>query len=198
MSCTLSSFSSMLDSFVHSRDDSFNNPSHLGWPRPLAIPPMYPDIQSPPTMSREELDSSTGPITVGNSLDKHSEPSPAPESRPTQGHLPQIPRTRLPSLRPSAPSNLGPPLSSGQPILAPTSATTLASPSNAMPATVTGLAAEKSTGTDQGEETETSQGHTDVARGAQHKSRKPWSQRDEWLLWWLWHQKVSDQINAEV
>lgn len=140
-----------------------------------------------------------GPDHSGKfTLDKHSEPSPAPESRPTQGHLPQIPRTRLPSLRPSAPSNLGPPLSPGQPILAPTSATTLASPSNAMPATVTGLAAEKSTVTDQGEETETSQGHTDVARGAQHKSRKPWSQRDEWLLWWLWHQKVSDQINAEV
>lgn len=31
-SCTLSSFSSMLDSFVHSSDDSFNNTSHLGCP----------------------------------------------------------------------------------------------------------------------------------------------------------------------
>lgn len=52
MSCTLSSFSSMLDSFVHSRDDSFNNPSHLGWPRPLATPPMYPGSHHQPCQGK--------------------------------------------------------------------------------------------------------------------------------------------------
>jgi hypothetical protein len=123
---------------------------------------------------------------------------------PTAGcysHFPQIPSANLPSETPSATSNLGPTLRSGQPIMAlnKTSATTLASPSIAMPTMATGMVAGKSASTDQGEET--CQGHTDLAGGAESSSRsdrKQWPPIDDRLLWCLYERGVPVLVIIEV